>query len=762
MMPPISETEQQALNAGEVWWDAELLSGKPDWSRLLDMGSPSLSEEEQAFIDGPVEQLCQMIDDWEINFEYRDLPPEIWNFLKQNKFFGMIIPKRYGGLEFSAYAHSEIVTRIATCSTSVAVTVMVPNSLGPGELLLEFGTDEQQQYYLPRLADGREIPCFGLTSPEAGSDAASMIDNGVVCYGNYDGEKVLGMRLNWHKRYITLGPVATLLGLAFKLYDPEHLLGDEEELGITVALIPTDTRGVTIGDRHYPAFQAFQNGPNWGRDVFLPLEAIIGGRENIGRGWIMLMTALAAGRSISLPSLSTGGAKLAALSTGAYARIREQFHIPIGKFEGVRQRLAQIASTAYTLDAARLTTTLALDRGHVPAVVSAILKAHSTYRLRDVINDAMDVHGGKAICDGPGNYLGNVYRSVPVAITVEGANILTRNLIIFGQGAIRCHPYLLKEIDAMGDTDEDRALQRFDALIFKHLGFIVSNSLRAWFHTWTGGLFAHSPDKAGKLRPLYRQLSRYSAVLTYVTEMALLSLGGELKRKEYLSARIGDVLSELYLLSCAVKRYHDDGCPKQDWPLLQWIVATGLRTIELRLESVIANFPARPLAWLMKFLILPFGVRRKSPADKLTQQCAELLLQPSDCRQRLTHGVFVGDEQSALGRIEAAFAKVCAAEPLREKIKRHHLSDPEAALAKGIITPLEAEQLLAADRAVTFAISVDHFKSGSLSPLQNPSETTKQSQAPTSITQKPKSGHSVTDREVKTDDLEAKLGMPNG
>lgn len=717
VLPPMSDTEQEALEAGGVWWDAQLLSGKPDWQQLLSMGPPNLSAEEQAFIDGPVATLCEMIDDWAITFEHREVPKEIWDFLKQNKFFGMIIPKKYGGLEFSAFAHSEIVTRISTASTTVAVTVMVPNSLGPGELLHQFGTQAQRDYYLPRLAEGVEIPCFGLTSPEAGSDAAAMVDNGVVCYGEYKGEKVLGMRVNWHKRYITLGPVATLLGLAFKLYDPDHLLGEQEELGITVALVPTDTAGVTIGDRHYPCMQAFQNGPNWGKDVFVPMDWIIGGQDRIGEGWKMLMSALAAGRSISLPSLSTGGAKLAARATGAYARIREQFNIPIGKFEGVRARLAAIAGTTYLLDAARKTTTLALDRGHIPAVISAILKAHATYRLREVINHAMDVHGGKAISDGPNNYLGNVYRSVPVAITVEGANILTRNLIIFGQGAIRCHPYLLDEMQAAAIEDEEEAVKALDAVLFKHAGFICRGIGRAWLHTWTAGYLASAPKNAGSLARHYQQLSRYSAVLTFVSESALMSLGGELKRKEYLSARLGDILSELYLLSCAIKVFEDDGRPTDDRPLLDWCMSTGLNKIEQQLDEVISNFPMRPVAWAMKLLVLPLGVRRRPATDKLTDSCAELLLEPSDCRRRLTQGVYVGSAAKGLGRVEDAFTKVAATQTLRDILKDKRVTIEEAVQQK-LLTEADAKQLRAADKAVTLAIAVDHFSANKLSPAK--------------------------------------------
>lgn len=725
VMPAISDTERQALEAGGVWWDAELLSGKPRWDTLLRFGKPALSAEEQAFIDGPVAELCGMIDDWEISFEHRDIPEPIWAFLKKHRFFGMIIPKNYGGLGFSAYAHSEVVTRVSTCSTTVAVTIMVPNSLGPGELLMEFGTEEQKDHYLPRLADGTDIPCFGLTSPEAGSDAASMTDNGVVCFGEHEGEKVLGIRLNWHKRYITLGPVATVLGLAFKLYDPDHILGTEENLGITVALVPTHTPGVEIGQRHYACAQAFQNGPNWGRDVFLPMDAVIGGVERVGQGWKMLMSALSAGRSISLPSLSTGGAKLAALSTGAYARIREQFHVPIGKFEGVSQRLAHIASTAYVLEAARTTTTHALDRGKVPAVISAILKTHSTYRLRESINDAMDVHGGKTVCDGPKNYLGNVYRSIPVAITVEGANILTRNLIIFGQGAIRCHPYLLKEMEAAENPNNREALEQFDKVIFKHLAFSITSAARAFWHTWTGGLFAGAPAVHGFQRRYYRQLSRYSAALTFVGEIALLSLGGALKRKEYISARLGDVLSELYLLSCTLKRFEDDSCPTEDAPLVHWSVQTGLREIEVRLDEVIQNFPNRPLAWLMKLLVLPLGVGRKAPKDRLTQACADLLLEPSATRQRLTSGVYVGDAHTGLGQVESAFAQVVATQALRDKLRAHKLKAVDEGVAQDVLTEAEAQSLQKAQAAVSEAIAVDHFDAEALSSIKGQPVTQK-------------------------------------
>jgi acyl-CoA dehydrogenase len=716
-LPAISDTERQALEAGDVWWDAELLSGKPQWRKLLEE-TPGyrLSAEEQAFVDGPVQELCALIDDWQINFELRRLPPEVWTFLKRHRFFGMIIPKDYGGLGFSAAAHSEVVSQISTRSAAVAVTVMVPNSLGPGELLMEFGTDEQKWHYLPRLADGREIPCFGLTSPDAGSDAGSLTDTGVVCWGEVNGERVLGMRLNWHKRYITLGPVATLLGLAFRLRDPDGLLGGEADRGITLALVPVDTPGVDIGRRHLPSLQAFQNGPNWGRDVFLPLSTVIGGEARIGQGWQMLMAALGAGRSISLPALSAGAAKLAARTTGAYARVREQFGISIGKFEGVQARLANIAAIAYQLEAARRVTTLAIDAGHTPSVVSAIIKSQATFRAREALTDAMDVHGGKGVCDGPSNYLGNLYRAMPVAITVEGANILTRSLIIFGQGAIRCHPYLLEEMLAAGDPDEQAGLERFEGVIFKHLRFAFGNLLRAAGHGWTLGHVAATTGGAGASNRHFRQLSRYAAALAVVAEVALIHLGGALKRKEMISARLGDVLSELYLLSCVLKRHHTEGRPADDQPLVDWCCLSGFATIERAFDRVFNNYPSRPLAWMMRAVVLPWGRRQRGPDDDLTRQVADLIMAPGEVRDRLTTGVFRGTSDDGVGKVEAAFDRVIATAALRRRLDDADVADIDDALARGLIDPGEHRALADAATAVDDAIAVDHFDAATLSP----------------------------------------------
>lgn len=716
VLPTMSDTEREALEAGDVWWDADLFTGNPDWSKLLAFAPAKLTDEENAFLHGPVDELCAMLDEWKINWEWRDLPPEVWSFIKAKKFFGMIIPKEFGGLGFSPYAHSEVVRKISSRSLTAAVTVMVPNSLGPGELLMRFGTKEQQDRWLPRLAAGQDIPCFGLTSPEAGSDAASMIDTGVICKGNFEGREVIGLKLNWHKRYITLGPVATLLGLAFKAYDPDHLVGDQEELGITVALIPTHLPGVSIGHRHLPAMQVFQNGPNWGRDVFIPLDYIIGGQERLGQGWKMLMTALAAGRGISLPSLSAAGAAYAARTTGAYARIREQFGISISKFEGIEEPLARIAGTAYLLDAARRLTCAALNEGHHPAVISGIMKLHATERMRIAIDDAMDIHGGKAVIDGPQNYLGGLYRSVPVGITVEGANILTRNLIVFGQGAIRAHPYLLQEMNALSETDRDKGLTAFDTAFWKHVGHSFATMFRAWGRSWSFGLFAPAPD-AGDATEFYRQLSRYSSAFALCADMALLTLGGALKRKEMLSARFGDILSELYLLSAALKRWQDESRQKEDLPALQWCMASGFKTIENRFAEILANLPNRPVAWMLKFLIQPFGARVTGPSDRVVHLCAQLVLSPSAGRDRLTPDLAFVEDDGGIARLEKAFRLVTAAEDAAKQLRAARLLDWKDAVKKGVLTEADGEKLAAAHEAVAKVIEVDDFAPEALSPI---------------------------------------------
>ena len=719
-LPPMSETERVAIEAGDVWWDASLFSGNPQWRELLDMPAAKLTDEEQAFLDGPVEQLCKMIDDWKVRFELFDLSPEVWAFIKAKKFFGMIIPKAFGGLGFSPLAHSEVVRKISSRSLTAAVTVMVPNSLGPGELLMKYGTDAQKKHYLPRLADGREIPCFGLTSLEAGSDAGAMTDTGVVCWGQYEGKRVLGMRLNWSKRYITLCPIATIIGLAFRLTDPDGLLGDKKDLGITVALVPAKTKGVTTGHRHYPAHQVFQNGPTQGKDVFLPLDAIIGGQAQVGQGWRMLTSALAEGRGISLPSLSAAGLAVSSRAGGAYARIREQFGLPIARFEGVSAPLGRIAATTYLVDGARRLTCVGLGLGKKSAVIAAIMKAHATDRMRSAVLDALDIHGGKGVMDGPHNYMGDLYRAIPISITVEGANILTRNLMIFGQGAIRCHPYLLKEMMALANEDKVAFSHAFEA----HVGHAVITLFRALGRSWTHGAFAPRPT-GGKLGKHYAQLSRYSAVLAFFSDMAFLSLGGGLKRKEMISARLGDILAELYLLSATLKRFEDEGRKADDIPLLDVAMADGLGRMEVAVGDILANLPARPMAWLMRLVVPGDSKARRGANDRQLLKAAAVVTEPGEARDRLTPNLYLPTGDDGIARLERAFDLVVAADPVRQRLRHAHIRDWHKAQADGLVSAAEAKQLATAEEAVHLACAVDDFAPGALEPHRKPTKPPK-------------------------------------
>jgi acyl-CoA dehydrogenase len=719
MLPEISETEQVALDAGTVGWEGELFAGRPDWNLLKKQPYLELTVEEQAFLDGPVQKLCDMLDNWQITHRDADLNPETWEFLKKNRFFGMIIPKQYGGLGFSAMAHRAVLQKISSVCAVAGSTVAVPNSLGPGELLLHYGTEEQKNNYLPRLARGEEIPCFGLTGPTAGSDATSIPDYGIVCKGEYKGKEVIGVRLNFDKRYITLAPVATLIGIAFRMYDPDGLVGDNEDLGISLALIPRGTKGMEIGRRHLPLNLPFQNGPILGKDVFVPLDALIGGIDMAGQGWRMLVECLSVGRAISLPSTSTGGTKMGALATGAYARIRKQFNMPIGRFEGVEAALARIAANAYATSALSRMTATAVDLGEKPAVSSAIAKYHTTEMAREVIKDAMDVHGGKGVILGPRNYLGRGWEGIPVSITVEGANIMTRNLMIFGQGAIRCHPFVLKEMQAARIGDARERLERFDELLFAHVGYSTRNAVRSLVLGLSFGKFTMVPHDR-KTAKYYQKLSRYSAALAFVSDIAMLTLGGKLKQKEHISARLGDVLSHLYICSAMLKRFESQGRPAADQAILAWAFHNAIYQIQLALRLVVDNFPNRYLRTVLRFVVFPFGRREKAPGDRLTHKVAQLLLVPSDTRDRLTHGVYRSETSShPICFMERALPQVIQAEPLERKLlkalKQGEIKgitwDEQVrnAIEKHVLSKEEAEILVRVREFVAEIIAVDDF-----------------------------------------------------
>ncbi len=726
-LPRVSETEQEALDAGTVWWEADLFSGRPRWRTLLSVPKPALSDRERAFIDGPLETLCHQLDDWEICDTHRDLPKEVWRAIADMKLFSMIIPQKYGGLEFSAQANSAVVMKLASRNLTAAVTVMVPNSLGPGELLLHYGTEEQKDHYLPRLASGEEIPCFALTSPSAGSDAASMNDVGIVCTGMHKGKEVLGLKLQWNKRYITLAPVATLVGLAFKVRDPDGLLGGEQELGITCALIPSDTPGVEIGNRHIPVGAVFMNGPVRGRDVFIPMDWIIGGQERIGQGWRMLMQSLAAGRAISLPATGTAGGKMASLMSGSYARIRQQFGIPIGTFEGIEEPLARIGGRTYRMDAARKLTLVALDQGEKPGVLSAILKYQLTEGSRQCLNDAMDIHGGKGVITGPNNYLAHAYQALPISITVEGANILTRSLIIFGQGAIRAHPWLLKEMQAASDPGPE-SRKAFDSAIFSHAGHIMSNLVRAVMLGISRGFATRSPVK-GPLARYYRQITRTCAAFALVSDLVLITLGGRFKIREKLSGRLADVLIHLYLASAVLKRFEDDGRPEGDLPLARWALDDSLHIIQQSLLGVLANFPISGVGRLVRWLIFPLGLPYSPPSDETGKAIAKLLLSENDSRTRLVEGIYLSDDDDASGRVHNAFHLVISSAPAESAI-RNSLNEQltwenyrqlvQRAVESGVITEEQATLVRKAQEAARKVIEVDDFSRAEIEGYEDP------------------------------------------
>ena len=723
IMPEMSSTEKDAIDAGTVWWDGEIFSGNPNWQTLHNIPKAHLTSEEQAFLDGPVEAVCKMCDDWEITHKNADLSAEVWQFLKDNKFFAMIIKKEFGGLEFSAFCQSRVLQKLSSVSAVLSTTVGVPNSLGPGELLQHYGTEEQKNYYLPKLAVGDEIPCFALTGPEAGSDAGSLPDSGIVCKGLWNDEEILGMRLTFDKRYITLAPVATVIGLAFKMYDPDGLIGDEKELGITCALLPRDTKGMEIGNRHFPLNVPFQNGPIRGQDIFVPLDYIIGGNKMIGQGWRMLVECLSVGRVITLPSASAGGAKSIALATGAYARIRRQFKMPVGKMEGIEEMLGRIGGNAYLMDAVTSFSTKGVDLGEKPSVISAICKYHLTEKMRQVVNDAMDVHGGKGIMLGQNNYLGRAYQGAPIAITVEGANILTRNMMIYGQGAMRCHPYVLTELLAANNPDADESLKQFDQAIFGHIGFAMSNLFRSLWFSLTGARFTHSPftdETAG----YYHSMQRYSSNMAFLSDVAMVVLGGELKRRERISARLGDVLSYLYLTSCVLKRFDDEGRKIDDLPLMHWAMQDSLHKLEIALEELFDNFSSKVMGKALKLIVMPLGKQYKRPSDQLDHDIARLLQTPCEARSRLGAGQYLSREPGNLmGDLEQTLENVIAAEPIYNKIckaaKQYYpFTELDKLADRGLeleaITEEQAVLLRETEKGRLRTINVDDFKHSEL------------------------------------------------
>ncbi|ACE83672.1 acyl-CoA dehydrogenase [Cellvibrio japonicus] len=720
-MPPISATERDALEAGTTWWEKQLFSGKPDWNEFAQISLPQLTADEQSFLDNEVSELCSMLDEWDIHNNRKDLPPEAWQYLKEKKFFGLIIPKEYGGRDFSPYAQSRIMSKIASRSGTAAVTAMVPNSLGPGELLVKYGTEEQRQRWLPGLANGTEIPCFGLTGPEAGSDAGSIPDVGIVCKGEHEGQEVIGLKLTFNKRWITLAPVATVVGLAFKLHDPEGLLGDpnKKEYGITCALIPANHPGVDIGKRHNPG-SPFMNGPIFGNDVFIPIDWIIGGAAMAGKGWRMLIECLGAGRGVSLPALSTASGEMNYRLVGAYARIRRQFNTEVGKFEGVQEATAEIAASGYTLEAMRQFVTKGLETG-APSVMTAMAKYHATEMMRQSVEHSMDIVGGRAIQNGPRNFLIASYISVPVAITVEGANILTRSLMIFGQGAMRCHPFLFEEMQAMEMSDAGAALKKFDRLFISHLGHVANNMLRTKLLGFLGGRFSSVPANADDFsRRWYQRINQLSAALASMSDIALAVLGGNLKRRELLSARLGDVHSQLFI-ACAILKFHSaHPRTRAEDAHAEYAVNRAIYLAQEALKDFANNFPVRWLARTIKFLAMPCGYVVRKPHDDLIRELGDLIMEENPVRQMLSHYLYIShDPLDAAGRVESTYQTLLSLGPVWHaflkarntgKLQGATLQEQaEDAAAKNIIQPQDVARVVDYDARRFDCLQTDAF-----------------------------------------------------
>lgn len=720
-MPPMSSTEREALAAGTTWWEKDLFSGNPDWHRFAAIQPPTLSDKEQAFIDNEADELCSMIDEWDVH-QRQDLSPEVWDYLRQKGFFGLIIPESFGGRDFSPYAQSRIMSKIASRSITAAVTAMVPNSLGPGELLVKYGTEEQKQHWLPGLADGSELPCFGLTGPEVGSDAGAIPDLGVVCKGEFEGEEVLGLRLNFHKRWITLAPVATVVGLAFQLRDPEGLLGDPDKVdyGITCALLPADHPGIEIGRRHNPG-APFMNGPIMGEDVFIPVSWIIGGPEMAGKGWRMLIECLGAGRGVSLPALSTASGEMSYLMVGAYSRIRRQFNMEVGKFEGVQEATAEIAAGAYTLEAMRQMVTRGLEDG-TPSVMTAMAKYHATEMMRTVVNHGMDVVGGRGIQLGPRNFLGPGYHALPVAITVEGANILTRSLMIFGQGAMRCHPYLFDEMQTLEAEEVQQGEREFEPLFMQHMGHISSNLARLLVLGFSAARFSPVPSGADDFsRRWYQRINHLSAALATCSDVALGILGGDLKRRELLSARLGDVHSQLFISSSLLKFHATQPRSKEGDAHAAYALQHSLYAAQEALIAYCNNFQPRALGLLMRVLCLPLGRMFRAPNDSQIRELGALIMEPNAVRAMLARHVYVSqDPEDAVGRVETAYQMLLQVDKPFQAFQRARSKGEldaetldealQAAVDKQVIRSEDVEPLRAYEARRMDCVMTDHFE----------------------------------------------------
>lgn len=714
ILPVISETEQTAIDAGTVWVEGELFSGKPDFKRMSSEPYPEFTKEERAFLDGPVEELCSMVSDWEV-FQRKGFDDQTWNYMKEKRFFGLIIPEEYGGYGFSANAHSAIVAKLASRCGPLATTVMVPNSLGPAELLMHYGTEKQKKYYLPRLATGDEMPCFALTEPNAGSDAGGMQSRGVVFKGE-DGK--LYLKINWEKRYITLAAISTVIGLAFKLHDPENLLGKGENPGITAALIPSDTDGVELGKRHDPLGVPFYNCPTRGKDVVVPVDAIIGGVDGAGNGWRMLMESLAVGRGISLPAQAVGGTKTATRAIGAYAAIRKQFGLNIGRFEGIEEPMARIGGYTYLMDAARGYICGALDKGAKPAVVTAIAKYNFTELGREVINDAMDITGGAGISRGPRNIFAHSYIATPIAITVEGANILTRTLMIFGQGAIRSHPYALKEINALMNRD----VKGFDDAFWKHMGHVIQNKIRSFLLSITRGGLAGSPV-SGPAAKYYRKLAWASASFAFMADVALGAYGGALKMKEKLAGRYADILSWMFLASATLRRYEAEGKQEEDRIYFEWAMQHAFWKIQTAFDEIYSEITIPGFSWIFRGPVALWSrINRigKKPSDHLGHKVAQAMQTRGAQRDRITKDIYLTEKRDeALGRYEYAFQMVEESAPAYKKLykatkagkikKDHVLEQLQPAVKANILTNEEADIVKTTEKARYDAIQVDEF-----------------------------------------------------